>query len=229
MTDASSATTDTTTSPAPASDAPAAPSAALATPAVETSVLGGDLPAAGAQEASPATPQADPAPPAADTPVVPEKYELALEGLTVDAALVEAADPILRGLGLTNEQANTLMPLAQQIQQRTQDALVQQLTDAGAAQRKEWHDAFVADPEIGGANREQSEHMAAKGLDALGFPAGHPFRQALTESGFGNHPDMIRAFRAIGQMVGEDGTFARSGAGASERPVWERLYPNDAK
>lgn len=226
MIDASSATTDTMTSPDPASDAPAAPSAA---PAVETSVLGGDLPAAGAQEAPPAQTETDPAPPAVDTPVVPEKYELALEGLTVDAALVEAADPILRGLGLTNEQANTLMPLAQQIQQRTQDALVQQLTDAGAAQRKEWHDAFVADPEIGGANREQSEHMAAKGLDALGFPAGHPFRQALTESGFGNHPDMIRAFRAIGQMVGEDGTFARSGAGASERPVWERLYPNDAK
>jgi hypothetical protein len=226
MTDASSAPTDTTTSPAPASDAPAAPSAA---PDVETSVLGGDLPAAGAQEAPQAQTETDPASPAADTPVVPEKYELALEGLTVDAALVEAADPILRGLGLTNEQANTLMPLAQQIQQRTQDALVQQLTDAGAAQRKEWHDAFVADPEIGGANREQSEHMAAKGLDALGFAAGHPFRQALTRSGFGNHPDMIRAFRAIGQMVGEDGTFARSGAGASERPVWERLYPNDAK
>jgi hypothetical protein len=192
-------------------------------------VLGGDLPAAGAQEAPPAQTETDPASPTADEPVMPERYELALEGLTVDTALVEAADPILRGLGLTNEQANTLMPLAQQIQQRTQDALMQQLTDAGAAQRKEWHDAFVADPEIGGANREQSEHMAAKGLDALGFAVGHPFRQALTESGFGNHPDMIRAFRAIGQMVGEDGTFARSGAGASERPIWERLYPNDAK
>jgi hypothetical protein len=85
-------------------------------------VLGGDLPAAGTQEASPATPQADPAPPAADAPVVPEKYELALEGLTIDTALAEAADPILRGLGLTNEQANTLMPLAQRIQQHTQDA-----------------------------------------------------------------------------------------------------------
>jgi hypothetical protein len=104
---------------------------------------------------------------------------------------------------------------------------VQQLTDAAAAQ-KEWLDAFVADPEIGGANREQSEHMAAKGLDALGFAAGHPFRQALTESGFGNHPDMIRAFRAIGQMVGEDGTFARWRR-SQRAPRLGASLPNDAK
>lgn len=196
---------------------------------METSVLGGDLSADGAKEAPEAAPEADQTPPAADAPTVPEKYELALEGMTLDAGLVEAADPVLRELGLTNEQANSLLPLAQQVQQRTQDALLQQLADAGAAQKKQWLDDFHADPEIGGANREQSEHLAARGLDALGFTAGHPFRQALTESGFGNHPDMIRAFRAVGEMVGEDGTFARSGAGAPERPVWERLYPNDAK
>lgn len=222
MTDAA-APTDTPTSPMPTPDA--APTA----PAVETSVLGGDLPADGAKEAPQAEAQTDPAAPAADAPVVPEKYELALEGLTLDPTLVEAADPVFREMGLTNEQAGKLLPLAQQVQQRTTDALIQQLTDGAAAQKKEWLDAFVADPEIGGANREQTEHLAARGLDALGFTAGHPFRQALTESGFGNHPDMIRAFRAVGQMVGEDGTFARAGAGSDSRPVWERLYPNDAK
>ncbi|WP_179504353.1 MULTISPECIES: hypothetical protein [unclassified Sphingomonas] len=229
MTDAVTAPTDTTISPQATTPTDAAAPNASAN---DGTVLGGDLPATPPQDAAPATPPADPTAPAADAPivpVVPEKYELALEGLTLDAGLVEAADPVLRELGLTNEQANTLLPIAQQIQQRTTDALVQQLTDAGAAQKKQWLDAFVADPEIGGANREQTEHLAARGLDALGFAAGHPFRTALTESGFGNHPDMIRAFRAIGEMVGEDGTFARAGAGSDSRPVWERLYPNDAK
>ena len=224
MTDVT-APTDMQTSPTPTPDA--APSADA--PDVETSVLGGALPADGAQEAPQAEAPADPPAPAADAPVVPEKYELALEGLTLDAALVEAADPVLRELGLSNDQANSLLPLAQQIQQRTTDALIQQLTDGAAAQKKEWVDSFHADPEIGGAKAEESAHLAAKGLDALGFPEGHPFRKALTESGFGNHPDMIRAFRAVGQMVGEDGTFARAGAGSDSRPVWERLYPNDAK
>jgi len=192
-------------------------------------VLGGDLSADPAQKAPEASAQADPAAPAADTPVVPEKYELALEGLTLDPTLVEAADPVFREMGLTNEQAGKLLPLAQQVQERTTQALIQQLTDGAAAQKKEWLDAFVADPEIGGANREQTEHMAARGLDALGFTKEHPFRKALTESGFGNHPDMIRAFRAVGQMVGEDGTFARAGAGSDNRPAWERLYPNDVQ
>jgi hypothetical protein len=86
-------------------------------------VLGGELPAADpAKEAPAATPAADPPAPAADAPVVPEKYELALEGLTLDPALVEAADPMLRDLGLTNEQAGKLLPLAQQVQQRTTQA-----------------------------------------------------------------------------------------------------------
>ncbi len=218
--------TDTPTSPTPTPTPDAAPAA----PAADTSVLGGELPAADpAKEASATTPAADPPAPAADAPVVPEKYELSLEGMTLDAGLVEAADPVLRELGLSNDQANSLLPIAQQIQQRTTDALVQQLADAGAAQKREWFDAFAADPEIGGANRQQSEHLAARGLDALGFTKDHPFRTALTESGFGNHPDMIRAFRAIGQMVGEDGTFARAGAGSDNRPVWERLYPNDSQ
>jgi len=225
MTDAAPAPIDTPTSPTPTPTPDAAPVA----PAAETSVLGGDLSADPAQKAPEASAQADPAAPAADTPVVPEKYELALEGLTLDPTLVEAADPVFREMGLTNEQAGKLLPLAQQVQERTTQALIQQLTDGAAAQKKEWLDAFVADPEIGGANREQTEHMAARGLDALGFTKEHPFRKALTESGFGNHPDMIRAFRAVGQMVGEDGTFARAGAGSDNRPAWERLYPNDVQ
>ncbi len=160
-------------------------------------------------------------------PVVPEKYEISLgEGVSLDADVLTAADPILRELGLSNEAANKLAPLAQQVAERTQAGLLQQLQDAGAAQKKEWFDAFVADPEIGGPKREETERLSAKALDALGFVKGHPFRQALTDSGFGNHPDMIRAFRRLGEMVGEDNTFTRPGVGSTDKPVWERMYPN---
>jgi hypothetical protein len=163
-------------------------------------------------------------------PAVPERYELALEGMTIDPALVEAADPVLRDLGLSNEAANKLLPVAQKVQEATREAVLSQLADAGAAQKKAWLDAFVADPEIGGAKREETQGLAAKALDALGFAAGHPFRDALNETGFGNHPDMIRAFRRLGEMVGEDGAFVRSHVGGADtRPVWDRLYPNEAK
>lgn len=218
MTDAATPTlTDTTQSDAPAPAA--APEAAAPTPeaATETegTVLGGE--------------EAVEAPAAAEAPAgPPEKYELAMEGVTLDEGLVAEAEPIFRELGLSNDQANALLPLAPKLMEKAQEASIQAMIEAGAAQRKGWLDAFHADPDIGGAKREETEHLAAKGLDALGFAKGHPFRAALNETGFGNHPDMIRAFRRIGEMVGEDGLFARENAGErKEVPAWKALYPND--
>lgn len=161
---------------------------------------------------------------------VPERYDLALDGMALDSQLVESAEPVLRELGLSNEQAGKLLPLAQGVMQRTQESLLAHFADAAAAQKRAWAEEFAADPEIGGARRAQSEHLAARGLDALGFNEGHPFRQALADSGFGNHPDMIRAFRRLGELLSEDSGFARAHAGsANQRPVWERLYPQEAK
>lgn len=158
----------------------------------------------------------------------PEKYELALEGVDLDAPLVEAAEPVLRELGLTNDQANTLLPVANQLVERTRDGVMQQLVDAAGQQRADWLAIAKKDETIGGKNWDETVHLSAKGLDALGFTEGHPFRQALTETGFGNHRDMIFAFRKIGEMVGEDGAFVRSDAWATVQPdVAKRLYPDD--
>jgi hypothetical protein len=53
---------------------------------------------------------------------------------------------------------------------------------------------------------------AAKALDLLGFPKGSPLRVALNESGFGNHPEMIRLMAKVGKAIGEDSGFCpRSG------------------
>jgi hypothetical protein len=170
--------------------------------------------------------------PAAPPPVnlTPERYDLTLEGFSIDPALVQNADPVLRDIGLSNDAANKLLPVARDIMARTQESLVRQIGEAAAAQKKSWHDAFVSDPEIGGSRRTETEHLAAKALDAMGYAQGHPFRQALDNSGFGNHPDMIRAFRRLGELVGEDGGFVRpTTASNRSRPVWERLYPNETR
>lgn len=193
------------------------------TPDADETVLGGAL----AEPETPATkPEAKAEEPA--TPVVPEKYELTLEGMEIDADLLGTAEPILKEAGLSNEQANALLPIVKQAMDKAITAQTTQMTDLMAAQRKEWLDAFNADAEIGGGNREQTVHLAGKGLDALGYTEGHPFRQLLTETGLGNHPDMIRMARRLGEMVSEDGDFVRSGAGGStQTPLEKRLYPND--
>ena len=100
----------------PPSGTPAAPVTPPAgTPPVapvETSALGGDLPSGDPALPAGDPPAGDPATPPA--PVLPEKYELALDGMTVDPALVELADPVFRELNLSNDQANQLLPVAQQ-------------------------------------------------------------------------------------------------------------------
>lgn len=186
----------------------------------DTSVLGGEV--------------EDKAKEGDDTPAgPPEKYELALEGVTLDPEALAAADPVFRELNLTNDQANKLMPVAQDFAKRTSEATVQQLIEAGAQQKKAWLDEFTADPEIGGAKREETEHLAAKALDAMGYTATgfgddkkqpHPFRKALTESGFGNHPDMIRMARKLGEMVGEDGFVTPNGASTQKLDLADRMY-----
>jgi len=225
VTDATTMTDTATSQSEPSTDAPAAETATQTESAAseapvdtgEASVLGGEV----AEEVAAA---ADDAPAGA-----PEAYELALEGFEIDAELAGEADPVFRELGLTNAQANALLPLVPKVMERAQNAAVQAMLDAGAQQRKAWLDAFNADPEIGGAQADETKHLAAKGLDALGYTADHPFRKALTESGFGNHPDMIRMARRMGEMLGEDGTFARAGAGEDKPDPLAELYPNNRR
>lgn len=155
----------------------------------------------------------------------PEKYELTPpEGFeAIDAALMGEAEPVLRELNLTNEEAQKLVPL---VGKAIQDA-VAKANDAGAQQvsdlRKGWADAFDADPEIGGANRKATEAAAAKAFDHYGLKPGEGLRQLLDESGLGNHPDMIRFVARVGRDLAE-GSFERGAVVPTPKTPEQKLY-----
>ena len=218
--DSTSSTTDVSADSAPAEQSPSADAQAVeadpnATTEEEGSLLGGAV----KEEAD--------APQEPEAPTVPEKYELSLDGLDLDNEAVEEAAPVFKELGLSNEQANKLMPAAAKFRDRIAEATLRQLSDAGAAQKAEWLSATKADPDIGGGKLEETLHFASKALDHFGFEEGSDFRKMLTETGFGNHPDMVRIMRDVGEMLSEDG-FARANAGGSttDAPLHERMYPN---
>lgn len=151
---------------------------------------------------------------------VPEAYELATpEGFEkLDDDIVAAATPVFKDLGLSNEQANKIMPLAGQFAQKIVADRDQQFLGQIMEQRKSWLEEAKADKEIGGQNWDASLTDSGRALDRLGFPKGSPLRTALDDSGFGNHPEMLRFFARAGKAIGEDSDFVRSDANASIKP-----------
>lgn len=163
----------------------------------------------------------------------PETYELSLKDadgndLPLDEASVEQASEVFRDLGLNNEQANKLLPVASDLVQRTSDQVLKQVTDLGAQQRKDWLAAAKADETLGGKNWEKTLDVAGRGMDALGYPEGHEFRTLLNETGFGNNPHMIAMMHKIGEIAGEEGSFARSNSASENKvPGWEDRYETE--
>lgn len=158
---------------------------------------------------------------------VPEAYELtAPEGFSLDAKHVEAATPVFKELGLTNDQANKLMPVAAEFAKDIASGIEARQLQEVTAWRNERLTEAKADPEVGGAKWDESIALSAKALDQFGATKGSEFRNWLTETGLGNHVEFIRMFSKIGREVGEGG-FTRADAGAkTDAPIWDRIYSN---
>ena len=113
-----------------------------------------------------------------DATEAPENYAdfSVPEGTTLDAELLNAATPIFKDLGLTQEQAQKLVDFqAQQIEasgQKQADAFNQQLND--------WLAESKADPEFGGDDFDKNVSVAAGAVTAYGTPE---FKQLLDNTG----------------------------------------------
>lgn len=150
----------------------------------------------------------------------------------IDTVILEKATPLLKELGLTNEQANKLAPLAIDIQQR----VATQQADEFKAMKADWAKQAKEDSEIGGAKFNETLALSAKVLDAFGAKSEkndkgeeqNEFRALLNDTGLGNHPVMLKMFRSIGEQLGEDSHLIRGDAmPQSKKSREEILYPDD--
>ncbi|NIJ18471.1 hypothetical protein FHS95_000140 [Sphingomonas naasensis] len=157
-------------------------------------------------------------------PGPPEKYELtAPEGFTLDAESLAEAEPIFRELNLSNDQAQKLMPAAAKFAERIVAQQQVGLQQQAANQRREWADAFAADRDIGGANKDATVAAAARAFDHYGLKKGEGLRLFLDESGLGNHPDLIRFVAGVGRDLAE-GSFERGDVAVVPKAPEQKLY-----
>jgi hypothetical protein len=133
---------------------------------------------------------------------VPEEYDFSEvelpEGMEIDAAFAEAATPVLKELGLNQEQANKMAALyatQMQAQAEANMAAVKELIGG-------WVKTAKADTEVGGANWDESVRLGNAALRQFGTP--ELIQDVMVDQGLGNHPEVIRFMARIGKHVASD-------------------------
>lgn len=138
----------------------------------------------------------------ADKPVVPEAYAFANlpDGYSISDEQLAAFSPVLKELGLTQEQADKLVAFDAQRSLAAQEASQQQAVEFRNKQVGEWETSLRNDAAFGGANFDANVAVAQQFLTDFGSPELSAF---LAESGLGSHPEVVRMFHKAGKELGE--------------------------
>lgn len=179
-----------------------------------------------AEATTEATEEADKA-----TPEAPETYEFTVpEGMELDQAALDRFTPKFKELGLTQEQAQSLVSTyAEQIAAMSEGAgeafeqAYQERRTADTAKASEgWLEALKADKEIGG---DKFDPVKQRVMAAVGAVATPEMKDAMNELGWGNHPELVRLVHRLIDYVPQDEGAGPAGAGGANQPIEARMYP----
>ncbi len=169
---------------------------------------------------TPAVPPADEAStqapaPEATKPEVPESYDLAMpEGVQLDKAAADEFTTIAKELKLDQAAAQKLADVGAKMAQRQ--------AENHAKLVESWVEQVKTDKDVGGDKLDENLGVARKALETFGSPE---LRDVLNMTGFGNHPEVIRAFYKIGKAISEDRFVSGSPKGSEADPA-KTLFPN---
>jgi hypothetical protein len=174
-------------------------------------------------------------PKAGDKPVVPEKYAdfKVPDGFTLNKEALDAAVPVFKELGLTQEQAQKLVD----VQLKREAELLKGGANDYTTMRKGWRDEVLADTSLSAGGKVKPEVLQTIGraIDGINNPKlAAEFRQVMDTTGVGDNPAFVRAFFAMAQQLTEGRPV--SGKGPSElgqkapdaKPtsIANAMYPN---
>lgn len=149
-------------------------------------------------------------------------YDLKLpEGSSLDATYLEHAKSTAKELGLTPEAAQKLVERDSAMQSKFMEAKQAEWTQHVT----QWAEQVKADKEIGGERFNAAITDARTALDRFGTPE---FKQMLNQSGYGNHPELIRMMSKIGAAMREDKVVQGNQPARDNKSMAELLYPSMA-
>ena len=128
----------------------------------------------------------------------PEKYEF--NDKVADAP--EVLDPdVLTAFGEVAKELDLPQDAAQKVLDKVAPVIQARQAEQVEKARIEWAEESQSDDEFGGETFNTNLEVAKSALNAFGTD---PFKQLLSESGLGNHPEVIRFMYRAGKAISED-------------------------
>ncbi len=159
--------------------------------------------------------------PEAKPALVPDKYELKLpEGSQLDAKAIERISAVAKTQKLSNDAAQALL--------ESEDAGIAAYAESQkqqvAEKTKAWVTEIQNDKELGGDAFSHNAELASRVLNRY---ASESFREILSQTGLGNHPELVRIFTRIGKAMSEDQLILPGSQGGSV-PIEDIFYPKQS-
>lgn len=146
----------------------------------------------------------------------PETYEfntkITDESSELDPEVVTAFGEVAKELDLPQDAAQKVLDKVAPVIQARQAKVLEQV-------KLDWANDSQADKEFGGENLTENLNVAKQALNAFGSDS---LKSLLHETGFGNHPEIIRFMYKAGKAISED-----SYVGNSEGAMSQGADPKD--
>lgn len=149
-----------------------------------------------------------------------EKYELKRkkDSLLNDDQL-EEIEAYAKQQGFSNDQAQALL----EREEKLLSGYKKTIENDFEKQVEQWLDDVKNDKEIGGDNFDKNIKTAEQMLKQYSTKE---FRKALSESGFGNHPELVRTFVRISEAMTEDTFEGNSNSQSAKPSMADKFYGN---
>jgi hypothetical protein len=155
-----------------------------------------------------------------EKPAAPEKYDLKMpEDSKISSEEIDKIAAYAREQGLSNEAAQKLVDSQHEVVSKLEAERMNEFKETVDA----WKDQAAKDPEFGGQQFTRNVELAKRVVTRYGS---EDFVKALDESGFGNHPELLRVFVRIGQAMGEDRLVTSATGGSSSKSLEDIFYGN---
>ena len=141
------------------------------------------------------------------------------DGMEMDKALLDAALPDFKEMGLTQAKAQQVIDL---FSTKIGPAIAKRQVDAWQAEVDGWKQATMKDPEIGGTKFEKSVSDALRVINTVN-PALKP---VFDQYGLGNHPEFVRAFAKIAPLLNEDTIEKINRTDNKQLSIAQRMFPD---